>query len=96
MLEVKEVQTLSEQEKTISLFEFIKELNKLKQKVVLNIKDYFELQREAETEEIIVANGMLRDAQNPDIAHPVLTHRVQLEYDAMENVISISDQSLTI
>lgn len=56
----------------------------------------FELQREAETEEIIVANGMLRDAQNPDIAHPVLTHRVQLEYDAMENVISISDQSLTI
>ena len=32
---------------------------------------YFELQREAETEEIIVANGMLRDAQNPDIAHPV-------------------------
>ena len=40
MLEVKEVQTLSEQEKTISLFEFIKELNKLKQKVVLNIKDY--------------------------------------------------------
>ena len=228
MLEVKEVQTLSEQEKTISLFEFIKELNKLKQKVVLNIKDYpwrlaisdipvfseyikvsyrdrveeesettddlllsirkpefeecpipdelfadwlisgwddyhteaevmpeqnitaenpdedespekdvaverfedspervtayqdwqvlrtawadrqhiiektrelftdlyqlyFELQREAETEEIIAANGMLRDAQNPDIAHTVLTHRVQLEYDAMENVISIHD-----
>lgn len=228
MLEVKEVQTLSEQEKTVSLFEFIKELNKLKQKVVLNIRDYpwhlaisdipvfseyinvsyrdrveeesetaddlllsirkpefeecpipdelfadwlvsgwgdyhteadvmpernitsespdteelseedaaveqfednsereaayqnwqvprtawadrqhviektrelftdlyqlyFELQREAETEEIIVANGMFRDAQNPDIAHPVLTHRVQLEYDAMENVISIHD-----
>lgn len=40
MLEVKEVQTLSEQEKTVSLFEFIKELNKLKQKVVLNIRDY--------------------------------------------------------
>ena len=38
MLEVKEVQTLSEQEKTVSLFEFIKELNKLKQKVVLNIR----------------------------------------------------------
>ena len=228
MLEVKEVQTLSEQEKTVSLFEFIKELNKLKQKVVLNIKDhlwhfaisdipvfpeyikvlyrdrveeesettddlllsirkpefeaypipdelfadwladgwddyhtetevmpeqdvtsenpdkdefseedaaverfednpervtayqnwqvlrtawadrqriiektrkmftdlyqlYFELQREAETEEIIAANGMIRDAQNPDIIHPVLTHRVRLAYDAMENVISIHD-----
>ena len=40
VLELKEVQTLSEQEKTVSLFEFIKELNKLKQKVVLNIKDH--------------------------------------------------------
>ena len=36
----KAVQTLSEQEKTISLFEFIKELNKLKHKVVLNLRDY--------------------------------------------------------
>ena len=228
MLEVKEVQTVSEQEKTVSLFEFIKELNKLKQKVVLKINDYpwhlaisdipvfpeyikvfyrdqveeesettddlllsickpefeicpipdkrfadwladgwndyhieaevmhrqsiasessdteeasvensvverfeddpervtayqnwkvlrtawadrqriiektrklftdlyqlyFELQREAETEEIIAANGMIRDAQNPDIVHPVLTHRVRLAYDAMENIISIHD-----
>lgn len=52
---------------------------------------YFELQREAETEEMIVANGMLRDAKTPEIMHPVLTHRVKLEYDALENVISIHD-----
>ena len=40
MMESKEVQTLSIQEKAISLFSFIKELNKLKQKVILNIRDY--------------------------------------------------------
>ena len=39
-MESKEVQTLSIQEKAISLFSFIKELNKLKQKVILNIRDY--------------------------------------------------------
>ena len=36
----KDVRTLSDQEKAIALFEFIKELNKLKQKVVLNVADY--------------------------------------------------------
>lgn len=52
---------------------------------------YFELQREAETEEIIVANGMLRDSQHSEIAHPVLTRRVQIAYDPTENVVSIHD-----
>ena len=32
--------TLTQQEKAVSLFEFIRELNKLKQKVVLNMKEY--------------------------------------------------------
>ncbi len=31
---------LTQQEKAISLFEFIRELNKLKQKIVLNMKEY--------------------------------------------------------
>ncbi len=52
---------------------------------------YFELQREAETEEIIIANGILCDAQNKNIMHPVLTRRVKLEYDANKNVIFIRD-----
>lgn len=52
---------------------------------------YYELQRESETKEFIVANGMLRDVQNPDIVHPVLTHRVELRYDASRNIISIYD-----
>ena len=52
---------------------------------------YFELQREAETEEIIVANGILCDAENSEIRHPVLTHRVKMEYDADSNTVSIVD-----
>lgn len=50
---------------------------------------YFELQREAETEEIIVANGILCDAENSEIRHPVLTHRVKIEYDADSNTVSM-------
>ena len=50
---------------------------------------YFELQRESETEEMIVANGIILDKENGNINHPVLTHRVKLEYDANENTIYI-------
>ena len=50
---------------------------------------YFELQRESETEEMIVANGIICDKENGKINHPVLTHRVKLEYDANENTIYI-------
>ncbi len=52
---------------------------------------YYELQRESETEEIIVANGILCDRDNPDIKHPVLTHRVKLDYDADKNTVFIMD-----
>ena len=33
-------ESLTKQEKVVSLFQFIEELNKLKQKVVLNVSDY--------------------------------------------------------
>ena len=56
---------------------------------------YFELERESETEEIIVANGMLCDAENSSIKHPVLTHRVKLHYDADENTVSIINGEVT-
>ena len=52
---------------------------------------YFELQKESETKEIIVANGMLFDRSNKDIRHPVLTHRVKLDYDPDRNIASIED-----
>lgn len=52
---------------------------------------YFELQRESETEEFIVANGIICDKNNNDIRHPVLTHRVKLDYDADKNTVFILD-----
>lgn len=55
---------------------------------------YFELQRESEREEIIVANGTLCDSQHPEIQHPVLTHRVRMEYDADVNTVSIVDTDI--
>lgn len=56
---------------------------------------YYELQREAETEELIVANGILCDARNKAVQHPVLTHRVELCYDANEDIVSIKDTEST-
>ena len=55
---------------------------------------YFELQRDSETKEIIVANGMLCDANNSEIHHPILTHRVKMEYDADCNTVSIMDTDM--
>lgn len=55
---------------------------------------YFELQRESETKEIIVANGILCDRNTSMIKHPVLTHRVSLDYDPDENIIYILDTNM--
>lgn len=52
---------------------------------------YYELQKEAETEEIIVANGLLFDRDNKGIRHPVLTRRVKLDYNADTNTVTIED-----
>lgn len=50
---------------------------------------YFELKRESETEEIIAANGFLCDRMHPEICHPVITHRVRIDYDADTNTVSV-------
>lgn len=50
---------------------------------------YFELKRESETEELIAANGFLRDREHPEICHPIITHRVRLDYDADSNTVSV-------
>lgn len=52
---------------------------------------YFELKRESEIEEIIVANGIICDRDNPAIKHPVITHRVKLDYDANKNTVFVLD-----
>lgn len=54
-------------------------------------KRYFELERNPETLEMIVANGILVDRDDPDLCHPVLTKRVRLRFDPDENVITIEE-----
>lgn len=56
---------------------------------------YFELQRELETKELIVANGIICDRDNVEIRHPVLTRRVKIDYDAEENTIAILDTDVS-
>lgn len=56
---------------------------------------YFELQRDSETMEIIAANGILCDRDKPDLCHPVLTHRVKLNYDADDNTVYIEDTNVS-
>ncbi len=70
-----------------------------RQKVIEQTRDlfaklyslYFDLKRDAETMELIVANGILRDKKNPSINHPILTQRVALRYEPTENTIYIED-----
>lgn len=52
---------------------------------------YFELQRDSETKELIVANGILCDKKNPNVKHPVLTKRVKINYDPVNNVVFVEE-----
>ena len=52
---------------------------------------YFELQRDAETMEFIVANGVLCDRADPGLRHPVLTKRAKLRFEPDENTIYLDE-----
>lgn len=52
---------------------------------------YQDLLRDSETMEIVAANGFIRDRENEELDHPVITRRVRLEYDPSENVVLIRD-----
>ena len=70
-----------------------------KQKVYAETRDFFtelykisvDLERESETLELVVADGFIRDRNKPEIDHPILTRRVKIRYDAVENTIYITD-----
>lgn len=70
-----------------------------RQKIVLQTRElfadlyrlYFELQRDAETMELIVANGILCDRNNSNIRHPVLTKRVKINYDPSANTVFVEE-----
>ena len=55
---------------------------------------YFELKRESETEEMIAANGFIQDREHPEVCHPIVTHRVRIDYDADMNTVSVYDAPL--
>lgn len=69
------------------------------QKIVLQTRNlfadlyrlYFELQRDAETMELVVANGILCDRNNSNIRHPVLTKRVKINYDPSANTVFVEE-----
>ncbi|MEG0022251.1 MAG: AAA domain-containing protein [Bacilli bacterium] len=50
---------------------------------------YIDLQRESETIEVIIANGYIKDKNNSNIFHPILTKRLNMSFNASENTIYI-------
>lgn len=70
-----------------------------RQKIILQTRNlfadlyrlYFELQRDSETMELVVANGILCDKNNSNIRHPVLTKRVRINYDPTTNTVFVEE-----
>jgi very-short-patch-repair endonuclease len=52
---------------------------------------YTDVERESETLEFMVGEGIVQDKNNSSINHPVLLKRMKFEFDGMENTISIVD-----
>jgi hypothetical protein len=52
---------------------------------------YTDIERESETLEFMIGNGLINDLNNQSISHPVLMKRVKFDFDAKENIIRISD-----
>lgn len=52
---------------------------------------YTDLERESETLEMMVGNGVIKETGNSLINHPILLKRVKLQFDAKKNLISIHD-----
>lgn len=70
-----------------------------KQKMLARTRNFFselykiciDLERDSETLELVVADGFIRDRMISEIDHPILTHRVKIRHDAIENTIYIED-----
>jgi len=52
---------------------------------------FTDIERESETLEFMIGNGLIQDLDNPAISHPILIKRVKFDFDAKENIIRISD-----
>ena len=47
--------------------------------------------KDSETIEIIVANGYIKDRNNPNIYHPILTKSLNMSFDAVKNIIYVTN-----
>ena len=69
------------------------------QKILARTRDFFselykiciDLDRDSETLELVVADGFMRDGTISELDHPILTRRVKIHHDAIENTIYIED-----
>ncbi len=69
------------------------------QKVLNQTRDFFselyklyvDLERDSETLELVVADGFICDKTIPNLDHPILTRRVKIHHDAIENTIYLKD-----
>ena len=52
-------------------------------------KQYMNLKKESEILEIIIANGYIKDSNDSNINHPILTKRLSIDFDAKENTIYV-------
>ena len=73
-----------------------------KQKKIAETRDFFselykvciDLERDSETLELIVADGFVKNRDIPKLNHPILTRRVNIRHDAVNNTIYIEDASV--
>lgn len=71
----------------------------IRQKKIASVRDLFmrlfnvytDLNRESETQELMVGSAMLTVFNNSQINHPILLKRVSIELDAKNNIISVND-----
>ena len=71
----------------------------IRQRKIASVRDLFmrlfnvytDLNRESETQELMVGSGMLTVFNNSQINHPILLKRVSIELDAKNNIISVND-----
>lgn len=52
---------------------------------------YTDLERESESLELMVGEGLIREVGNTAINHPILLKRIKFSFDAKTNIISIHD-----
>jgi hypothetical protein len=52
---------------------------------------HIDLERESESLELIIGEGVVQDTANNAINHPILLKRAKFNFDAKNNIISIHD-----